>query len=253
MKKIIFSFLLISLISCGSRKDIVYYNNIDTNVSNENVFNTVLQRDDLLMIIVSAQDPMAAQPFNLTTNLSVNPSNQAAGSQVQQQLYLVDSNGNIDFPAIGTIKAAGKSKEDLILDLKSKISKYVINPIINVRIMNYQIAIQGEVNRPDVYRIDSERISLPEAIAKAGDLTIYGKRDNILLIREQDGKKVTHRIDLTKSDFINSDFYYLKQNDIVYVEPSSVRVNSSVIGPNITVAISVVSLLITILALTIKK
>lgn len=252
MKKIIFALSILMLTSCVSKKDVIYYNNIDDISNTENVFNTTLQRDDLLMILVSAQDPLAAQPFNLMSNLSVNPTNQAAGGQQQQQLYLVDSEGNIEFPVIGTINVAGKTKNELVLELKNKISKYVINPIINVRIMNYQIAVQGEVNKPDVFRIDSERITLPEALSKAGDLTIYGKRDNILIIREQNGKRITHRVDLTSSDFVNSDFYYLKQNDIIYVEPNKVKVNSAAVGPNISVAISIVSLLITVLALTIK-
>lgn len=252
MKKIIFALSILMLTSCVSKKDVIYYNNIDDISNTENVFNTTLQRDDLLMILVSAQDPLAAQPFNLMSNLSVNPTNQAAGGQQQQQLYLVDSEGNIEFPVIGTINVSGKTKNELVLELKNKISKYVINPIINVRIMNYQIAVQGEVNKPDVFRIDSERITLPEALSKAGDLTIYGKRDNILIIREQNGKRITHRVDLTSSDFVNSDFYYLKQNDIIYVEPNKVKVNSAAVGPNISVAISIVSLLITVLALTIK-
>jgi polysaccharide biosynthesis/export protein len=252
MKKIIFGLIVLTITSCASRKDIVYYNDIENVVSTENVFNTTLQRDDLLMILVSAQDATAAQPFNLMSNLSVSPTNQAGGGQYQQQLYLVDSQGNIEFPVLGTIQAAGKTKNELVVELKSKISKYVINPIVNVRIMNYQIAVQGEVNRPDVFRIDSERISLPEALSRAGDLTIYGKRDNVLIIREHNGQRVTHRVDLTSSEFVNSEFYYLKQNDVVYVEPNKVKVNSAAIGPNISVAISVVSLLITILALTIK-
>lgn len=252
MKKIILGLVLLAITSCASRKDVVYYNNIDDIDSKVNIFNTTLQRDDLLMIIVSAQDRNAAQPFNLITNISVSPSNQAGSGQNQQQLYLVDSDGNIEFPVLGTIKVAGKTKNELVLELKNKISKYIINPIINVRIMNYQIAVQGEVNRPNVYRFDSEKITLPEAISQAGDLTIYGKRDNVLIIREQDGKRITHRVDLTSSDFVNSDFYYLKQNDIIYVEPNKVKVNSAAVGPNVSVAISIVSLLITVLALTIK-
>src|SRR5690606_7705059 len=184
--------------------------------------------------------------------MSVNPNNPAGQGQYQQQMYLVDSEGNIEFPVLGTIKVAGKTKEQLVNELKEKISRYVINPIVNLRIMNYQIAVQGEVNRPNVFKIDSERITLPEALTMAGDLTIYGKRDNILIIREDNGKKITQRVDLTSSDFINSEYYYLKQNDIVYVEPNKVRVNSAAVGPNVSVAISVVSLLITIVALTIK-
>lgn len=252
MKKIIFGLFVLALTSCASRKNVVYYNDIEKISTTENFFNTTLQKDDLLMIVVSSQDPYASQPFNLAVNSTVNPKNQAVGGQSQQQLYLVDSEGNIEFPVLGTIKAAGKSKTDLVLELKQKISKYVKDPIVNLRIMNFQIAVQGEVNRPDVYRIDSERVTLPQILSQAGDLTIYGKRDNVLIIREEDGQRITKRVDLTNSDFVNSEFYYLKQNDVVYVEPNKVKVNSAAVGPNISVAISIVSLLITVLALTLK-
>lgn len=252
MKKILLGLSLLIITSCASKKDVIYYSDIEKISSTENVFNTTLQRDDLLMIIVSAQDRNAAQPFNLVTNFSVNPNNQAGGGQYQQQLYLVDSDGNIEFPILGAIKAAGKTKNEFVAELKEKISRYIKDPIINLRIMNFQIAVQGEVVRPNVYKVDSERITLPEAIAQAGDMTIYGRRDNVLIIREENGQRVTKRIDLTSSDFVNSEYYYLKQNDVVYVEPNKVRVNSAAVGPNISVAISVVSLLITVLALTIK-
>lgn len=172
--------------------------------------------------------------------------------QRQQQLYLIDGDGNIQFPIIGTVKAAGKTKKELINELNHKISKYVIDPVINIRIMNYKFTVQGEVNKPNTYQITSERISLPEAIAMAGDLNIYGQRNNILILREKNGKTTTHRIDITKPDFINSEFYYIKQNDIIYVEPNKVRANSSAVGPNISVAISIVTLLTTVLSLIIR-
>ena len=134
--------------------------------------------------------------------------------------------------------------------LKGLLSAYIKNPTVNMRILNYKVTVQGEVNRPGTYPVQSERITLPEALSLAGDLTVYGKRSNILIIRETEGKVTTTRIDLTKPEFFNSQYYYLKQNDVVYVEPNKTKVNSSVIGPNITVAISAISLLITIVALT---
>ncbi|WCM42124.1 polysaccharide biosynthesis/export family protein [Flavobacterium sp. CBA20B-1] len=251
MRKIILPAIITSylLTSCVSREKIAYYQNIEgTEIVNKK-FETKIKTDDLLMILVSAQDPIAVEPFNLTTNLSVDPSNQAGGGQRQQQLYLVDDKGYIDFPTLGKIEVANKTKDEIVNNLQTKISKYVKNPIINLRIMNYKVTVQGEVKRPGTHKINSERITLLEALALSGDLTNYGKRDNILVLREENGEVTSHRVDLTKADFINSDFYYLKQNDVVYVEPNKVAVNSSAVGPNISIYLSAFSLLLTTVAL----
>lgn len=122
--------------------------------------------------------------------------------------------------------------------------------MVTIRLINFKITVLGEVQKPGAYTVKSERITLLEALGMAGDLTIYGKRSNVLLIREQNGQKVTHRIDLTKSSFIDSPYYYLSQNDVLYVEPNGTKVNSSAIGPNLTVGISALSLIVTIIALT---
>lgn len=242
-------FTTILLTSCASREKIAYYQNIDRTEIVNKKFETKIKTDDLLMIVVSAQDPVAVQPFNLTTNLTTDPTNQAGGGQRQQQLYLVDDSGSIDFPTLGKIEVANKTKEQIVNNLQSKISKYVKNPIVNLRIMNYKVTVQGEVKMPGTHRITSERITLPEALALSGDLTNYGKRDNILVLREENGEVTSHRVDLTKADFINSDFYYLKQNDVVYVEPNKVAVNSSAVGPNISIYLSAISLLLTTVAI----
>jgi polysaccharide export outer membrane protein len=132
-----------------------------------------------------------------------------------------------------------------------KIATYIKNPIINMRIANFKVSIQGEVTMPGTYNVASERISLIEALTMAKDLTIYGKRDNILLIKEIDGVKSYNRVDITKADFINSPFYYLAQNDVVYVEPNKNKINGAAIGPNTGVIISITSLLITLITLII--
>jgi len=251
MKKIILPILVatVLLTSCASREKIAYYQNIDNTEIINKKFETTIKTDDLLMIIVSAQDPTAAQPFNLTTNLSVDPQNQAGTAQRQQQLYLVDDNGYIDFPSLGKIRVGDKSKEEVIKELQTKISKYVKDAIINLRIMNFKVTVQGEVQRPGTHHITSERITLLEAISLSGDLTKYGKRNNVLVLREVDGGIKHHRVDLTKANFINSDFYYLKQNDVVYVEPNKVATNSSAVGPNVSVYLSAISLLLTTVAI----
>lgn len=262
MKRIItsyFTLLLVALVafsSCAPKSNHVYYQNIDEILNNNEKlanFETRLQPDDLLMIIVSAEDVEAASPFNLLNTMTSNPNNPAGSGQMQQQLYLIDSKGIIDFPKIGTLKLSGLTRTEAVNLIKEKVQKYINDPIVNLRIMNFKITVQGEVVRPGVHTINSERLTLPEAIALSGDMTIYGKKENVLIIRENNGKKTYNRVDMTKADFINSPYYFLNQNDIVYIEPNKTRINSSAVGPNISIGISALSLLVTILALTIRK
>ncbi|MTG98362.1 MULTISPECIES: polysaccharide biosynthesis/export family protein [Myroides] len=243
------------LTSCASREKIVYYQDADSVLMNnlqDTKFQTRLQPDDLLMIIVSAEDVEAAAPFNLINSMTSNPLNPAGTGQMQQQLYLIDNNGYVQFPVLGNIKLGGMTRKDALNYLSKEIGQYINNPIINLRIMNFKVTVQGEVNKPGVHSINSERLTLSEAIALSGDMTVYGKRENVLIIREIDGHRVPIRVDMTKSDFMNSPFYYLNQNDIVYVEPNKTRVNSSVVGPNLSLGLSALSLLVTIIALSTK-
>lgn len=230
MEKNFFSifFLVITSIiftSCGGKKDIPYYQNIDKLASQNDSsnFESKIQPDDLLMIIVSASDPEAAAPFNLETISVPTAIGQTLPSQRQQQLYLVDAKGMVQFPVLGEIKMSGQTKSDIVNLLKSKLKYAIKDPIINMRIVNFKVTVQGEVTRPGIYNIASERVTLPEALSLAGDLTIFGKRNNIVLVREIDNKKSFNRIDITKADFINSPYYYLSQNDLIYVEPNKTR------------------------------
>jgi polysaccharide export outer membrane protein len=255
--KITFACCLVILIfSCKPRKELVYYQNIDSLGSSKNVntYEIKIQPDDILMIIVSAEDAESAIPFNLTA-ISV-PTTVGMGtsynSQLSLQTYLVDANGSIIFPVLGTLQVAGLSRSELLQLLEARIVKYIKNPIINIRRMNFKVSIQGEVTSPGTYAINSDRVTLIEAISLAKDLTIYGKRDNILIIREVNGVKTYNRVDITKADFINSPFYYLAQNDVVYVEPNKVRINGAAVGTNTSVIISVTSLVITLITLMLK-
>lgn len=255
LKTTSFILLLFLSFSCASKKDVVYYQNIDNieSLENGNSYEIKIQPDDLLMIIVSAEDPEVAIPFNLTTvsvSNSVKPD--IVIGQQTIQTYLVDRNGNIEFPVLGKLKIGGLTRTDALKLLQEKIGVYIKKPIVNLRIMNFKVSLQGEVNLPGTYPIVSERITLIEALSMAKDLTIYGKRNNILVIREVNGLKSYNRVDITKSDFINSSFYYLAQNDVVYVEPNKTRVNSSAVGPNTSVIISAISILVSLSVLIFK-
>jgi polysaccharide export outer membrane protein len=165
---------------------------------------------------------------------------------------LIDSNNNINFPSLGNIQIGGLPKAQAEELLNKKLAKYIINPSVNIRILNFKISVQGEVTKPGTYTINSERVTVIEAISLAGDLTVYGKRDNVLVIREENGEKKIFRIDLKSADFLNEPSYYLHQNDVVYVEPNKTKINGAAVGPNTGIILTGISLLITILALTIR-
>lgn len=252
LKKTIPIVLILLLFSCKSRKEVVYYQNIDSLINTEqtNSYEIKIQPDDLLTIIVSADDPETAIPFNLSTiSVPVAGALNVAQGQLMMQSYLVDASGTIDFPVLGKLKVGGLSRTETMHLLEVKLAKYIKNAIITIRIINFKVSVQGEVVTPGTYPISSERITLIEAISMANDLTIYGKRENILVIREVNGVKTYNRVDITKADFINTPFYYLAQNDVVYVEPNKTRINGASVGENTGVIISVSSLLITVITL----
>lgn len=232
------------LFSCGSRKNIVYLQNIESakGLDQKRSFEPVLQPDDLLSIIVSAETPEVTVPFNLPQiqgNYEIN------NNQNGIKTYLIDNMGNIDFPVIGKVKLGGLTRTEATNKMTQAVSEYIKDPSVNLRILNFKISVLGEVNKPGSFTIEGERVTLLEALSQAGDLTIFGKRNNILVIREIDGKKSFNRVDLTKADFINSSYYYLTQNDVIFVEPNQTRVNASAYGPNIAIIFSIISLAVT--------
>ncbi|MCI9846272.1 polysaccharide biosynthesis/export family protein [Flavobacterium pectinovorum] len=247
--------LLFLFFSCASKKDIVYYQNIDGISASQNAtsYEVKIQPDDLLMIIVSAEDPEITIPFNLMTIAVSNTGKpDLATGQLTTQTYLVDRSGNIEFPVLGKLQVGGLTRTEVLQKLKSKIEVYIKNPIINLRITNFKISLHGEVALPGTYPITSERVTLIEALSMAKDLTIYGRRNNILVIREINGVKSYNRVDITKADFINSPFYYLAQNDVVYVEPNNTKVNAAAVGPNTSVIVSAISILVSLSVLLFK-
>ena len=254
-KSIPFLFLVL-LASCASKKDMIYYQDTDTLAGQEkaNSYEIKIQPDDLLSIIVSAEDPEIAAPFNLRVVAIQNAKNvEMVNGQLAMQLYLVDANGTIDFPVLGKFKVSGLTRTEVLNMLQQKIANYIKNPIINLRITNFKISVQGEVTAPGTFAVTSERITLIEALTMAKDLTVYGKRKNILIIREIDGVKSYNRVDITNSDFMSTPFYYLAQNDVVYVEPNQNKINGSAVGPGTTIIFSITSILISLATLIITS
>ena len=245
--------IILAFFSCNSNKNIIYLqsNGEQHSVGEFLSYEPILKADDVLMIVVSAENPEVAAPYNMKL-VSVLDNSDAASSRERIQTYLIDKEGSVEFPMLGKIKLAGLTRLEAINKLKLLLTYHIKDPLVNIRILNFKVSVLGEVNRPGVHTIQSERITLLEALSLSGDLTIYGKRNTILVIREKDGEKVIKKVDITNRDFINSPYYYLSQNDLVYVEPNKTKVNASVIGPNITVGISALSLVITIIALTLR-
>lgn len=238
--------------SCVSSKKIVYLSKDgQNNESSESRYESVLQPDDNIFITVTSSQPDLAAPFNLVyVTMRTNEMNSANNETLIS--YLIDQNGEINFPVIGKIKLAGLTRIEAEESIKKHLKDELKDPGVIIRIVNFKVSVEGEVAKPGIVSIPGERITIFEALSHAGDLTIYGKRENVMIIREIDGVKTVNYVDLTDSSIINGEFYYLKRNDLIYVQPNKTRVNSSAIGPNLTVGLSALSLLVTIIALSIR-
>jgi len=249
---------LLFLNSCVSGKKITYFQNMEQlqQLAEASKTGLSIKPNDLLTISVSAYNMEAAQPFNLPVVGVATGGGAEAGLRVsgtpQLQPFLVDSDGNIEFPQLGTLKVTGMNRQELSGKLKTLISEYVKEPIINVRIVNFQVSVLGEVNRPGTFSVPDEYLSLTKALGLAGDMSIYGQRDNVLVVREENGQKTYAYLDLTDAKVMNSPYYYLKQNDVVYVEPNNAQKQGSAYNRNSTVYISIASVLIS-LAILITK
>ncbi len=236
--------VLALLTSCASRSKVAYLQNIESaDAGQAGNFEPTLKPDDLLSIIISAETPEVTVPFNMP---AIQGNYEITNNQNGIKTYLIDTSGNIEFPVIGRMKLGGLTRSEAIDKITAAVSEYIKNPSVNLRILNFKVSVMGEVTSPGTFTLASERITLLEALSFAGDLTIYGRRDNILVIREAEGKKTFARVDITKADFMNSPYYYLTQNDQIVVEPNKTRVNASAFGPNVTATISIISLLVTV-------
>jgi polysaccharide export outer membrane protein len=230
-RNIIFGILfLFATASCVSTKQSVYFHKQEDGRIQSEFSNTesIIQKNDLLSISISSLNPDASLLFN-SPNTNNTQIAAVSGNQVQAQGYLVDQDGYIQFPILGNIKAEGLTKKGLKATIASEIisRKLLLDPIVNIRFLNYKISVLGEVERPAVYTIPNEKVTIFEALGLAGDITIYGKRNNVMLIREENGDKILKRLDLTNSEIFSSPYYYLRSNDILYVEPNKSKVASS--------------------------
>ena len=251
MKKFITLIIIVGLLfSCASKEDVVYFQGMDgsdNSIGLDN-YSPTYHVDDELVIIVNALDAEAARPFN-KASVSVSTNILEARGRERIQTYRVDSDGNIDFPVLGEISIAGMNREQATKMLQEKLSDYIKNPIVDIETVNYRVTVLGEVARPGTYTAVNERITLVEAISLAGDLTIYGERENVLVIQDYDGKKTYTRVNLKSNELFQSPVYYLSQNDVVYVEPNKTRAKNSGIGASTGVIFSTLGLLLSTTAL----
>lgn len=242
--------------ACTSTKKIIYLQDVVPLKQQEieQKYEVIIHGDDLLAIMVNSRDPELALPFNMP--MISYQLGSSSGGQQRVLGYLVDTNGNIDFPILGKIHVEGLTRMELTELIKNKLIEgdLIKDPIVTVQFLNFKISVMGEVSRPGSFTISGDRITLLEALSMAGDLTIYGRRDRVGVIRENNGKRTILFHDLRSADIFNSPCYYLQQNDIVYVEPNKAKSGQSGINQNnsIGVWVSVISLLTTIAVLIFK-
>lgn len=214
--------------SCGNTRKVAYLNDIsDTEISNAiDNLEPLIQKNDLLSISISSPNATASQPFNTAVTVSTQSigytATQAAG-------YLVDQDGYIDLPMLGRVKAGGITKKELKENISKTLvdNKYLLYPVVNVRYLNFKVTVLGEVARPMVINVPDEKINVLEALGFAGDMTIYAKRHNVALIREEKGNRIVKRLDLNSGNLLASPYYYLRPNDIIYVEPNKAKVSAA--------------------------
>ena len=235
-----FMAIVLTFNSCISSKQIAYFqkgvNQSDT-LQIAKAYIPTIQAGDILLINIGSLNPAASSFFNPYSTMSVGSettdASSAAASGITQSPsvsqtaapnFLVDENGAIELPLIGNIKLGGLTTAQARDLIKERIKKYLKEPTINVRVINYKVSVMGEVVHPSVYVIPNEKITLPEALSLAGDLTIFGKRENVLIIRDDNGKKIFARVNLSNRDLYTSPYYYLHNNDVVYVEPNGGRI-----------------------------
>lgn len=230
--------------SCVTRKKLTYFNNVDqstadsVNLTYEPIVDPWVQVGSVLTITVWALDMDAAAPYNLPVMTYLTPGSSQISTVNSLQTFLVDEEGMIDFPLLGKVEVAGLRRTEVKAKLEELLSSQLKTPLVNVNVINQSVTILGEVARPGRYSIVNGRLTIPELLANAGDLTPYGKRNNLLLTREKDGKLEFIRLNLNEDEIFNSPYFFLMPNDVVYVSPNSVRALNS---QNVSLWLSMVS------------
>ncbi|WP_294545058.1 polysaccharide biosynthesis/export family protein [uncultured Bacteroides sp.] len=255
-KKLIWLILPFILTACQSYKKVPYLQDsrvIEQVLQQEQMYDAKIMPKDLLTIVVSCTSPELAMPFNLTvaSPVSFATSNLTTTTQPVLQQYLVSNEGTVDFPVLGELKLGGLTKKEAEQIIVEKLKPYIKEtPIVTVRMVNYKISVIGEVARPGTFTINNEKVNLLEALAMAGDMTVYGLRDNVKLIREDiTGKQQIITLDLNKTETILSPYYWLQQNDIVYVTPNKAKARNSDIGNSTSLWFSATSILVSLASL----
>jgi polysaccharide biosynthesis/export protein len=226
MKKLLYIlFPLLTLLSCSTKKDIIFFQNADMleSLKKSMEFEPVFEVNDILHIKVTSLNETVVAPFQMQNNTSTG-GNQQPGSTLG---YLVDINGDIQFPVLGKVSVVGKSRSELEALLTEKIRSYVTDAVVAVRLINFRVIVLGEAGSQTVVEVENERISVPELLAKVGGVNYSGKRKNIMVIREVNGQRSVGYIDMTSAKIFKNPYYYLKQNDIVYIEPTYKTVKSA--------------------------
>lgn len=245
--------VLLTLFGCNTKKELVYFQGKPTEFASTSSFNPTIKVDDLLSILIMANDEKSVALFNMPLAIGNNLYGSYTMGAPTPPGYLVGSDGTIEFPVIGSVKLAGLTRSQAIELLKEKLSMYVVNPTISMRILNFRVTVLGEVKNPGTFTIPNERISILEALGIAGDLLITGERQNILVIRDEDGKRKEYRVDLTQESLFASPVFYLQQNDVIYVEPNRAKRSASLINASNTgIVLSSISLILTTLILIFK-
>lgn len=256
MKKIIVLLVLtIVLASCATREQVIYFQDLKEQgvPQPDPSYNyPEIQVGDILKIDITALQESALVPFRFEKGVV---SQGRTLDIMKLEGYEVGKDGTINYPGLGDVKVAGLTTREAQKHLEQLLSKDIVNPSVKVRLLNFQITILGEVNNPGTYSITEERITLPQAIGMAGDFTINGKREDVLIIREVDGVRKKTRIDFTQTDWMDGPYYYLKQNDLIYVEPNNPKVKSAGYIGNVGTILSVVSIILsaTVVIVSVSK
>ncbi len=251
----LFLLTAVALCGCKSARDVAYFQNIDdVDLSmSKGLYTARILPKDELTITVNSTDPAAAAAFNLSITKSLSNTSTSLTTQQVLVTYVVDNEGNINYPQIGKLHVVGMSCEELQDFICERISPFFSvddPPLVTVRMSNYRVTVMGEVTSPKVVSVGTEKMSVMEALASAGDLSIYGKRKNVMIIREDsNGEKSHHVLDLTDANIINDPYYYVQQNDVIYVTPNKTKARNSDIGQVTTITISVTSILISLASL----